>query len=127
MRSRHIYLASTWENRYELRPVRDELERRGHVVTSTWIDVGAVDYPREIGAKRDYDDLVIRACTLVLWPDDLRKKTTGKYVEFGMAIGAGLEIFIVQPETSSCIFVSLQKPWIHRVASFEELYTALEQ
>ena len=123
---RSIYIASSWENRFALRATRDELVRRGHIVTSGWLDVGEVDYPAPEGARRDLLD-ILAADTLVFWPDDLAKKTSGKYVEFGMAVGFGLDVFIVEPSSSTCIFVQLDLENIHRVPSFDALYVALEQ
>lgn len=126
MLSRKIYIASSWSNRYNLRNVRDRLEKAGHRVIARWIDVDEVDYPAPIGAERDLEDLY--ACdTLVFWPDNLVNKTSGKYVEYGFALGVGHDIFIVEPDTCTCIFTQLAPTWqrIKKCKDFEELYTML--
>jgi hypothetical protein len=125
LKTRYIYIASSWENRFVLRPVRDKLIALGHVVTSRWIAVGEVDYPADIGAGRDIADLDA-SNTLVFWPDNMIKQTSGKFVEYGYALAAGHEIYIVQPESTTCIFAKIQRPYVHTVADFDTLYKILE-
>jgi hypothetical protein len=125
MLKRKIYLASSWSNRYFLRNVRDILTTAGHRITSRWIDVGEVDYPPEIGAQRDLIDLDA-ADTLVFWPDNLTERTSGKFVEFGYAIAKHHVIYVVHPESSTCIFNKLQRRTIIDVADFNALYKILE-
>jgi hypothetical protein len=125
LKKRYIYLASRWDNRWLLRPVRDKLVSLGHVVTSRWIDVGEVDYPPDLGAERDIVDLN-DADTMVFWPDNLVERTSGKFVEFGYAIAKGYAIYVVHPESSTCIFNKLQRRTIIDVADFNALYKILE-
>jgi hypothetical protein len=123
---RNIYIASSWKNRYDLRPIRDRIESMGHKVIARWIDVDVEDYGPEIGAQRDLDDLSL-CDTLVFWPDNSTHKTSGKYVEFGFALGLGHEIFLVEPESCTCIFTKLTWPWITRIPKFDDLYEALDK
>jgi hypothetical protein len=125
LKRRRIYLASSWDNRWLLRRVRDELATLGHTVTSRWIDVGEVDYPPDIGADRDIAD-IDNSDTLVFWPDNLIERTSGKFVEYGYAIGKGLDIYVVYPESSTCIFNKLLRHNIIDVADFRTLYKILE-
>jgi hypothetical protein len=125
MLKRKIYLASSWSNRYFLRQVRDILTTAGHHITSRWIDVGEADYPPEIGAERDLIDLDA-ADTLVFWPDNLTTRTSGKFVEFGYAIAKHHAIYVVHPESSTCIFNKLRRSTIIDVADFNALYKILE-
>ena len=124
-KKRWIYLASTWENRFTLRPIANKIESLGHNVTSNWIWIDE-SFDGRTEAIRDYND-INGSCTLVLWPDEHTKHSSGKFVEFGIALAWGLDIFIVDRSTSSCVFFDLDLGRMQFVDNWEGLYKLLER
>ena len=121
-----VYIASTWENRKLLRPTAKHLTTwYNHEVTSTWIyrDNGE---SAEIEAHRDLVD-IDRCDTFVLWPDEKRKHSTGKFFELGYAFAKGKRIIVVDRSTTKCVFLSLYAPeQIQFVSTWQQLYDLLE-
>ncbi len=86
-----IYLASKFETRNEIRPVRDKLWQMGHEVVSTWLD--EVKQPPAMTLdifwkKLALKDLAeIKAADLLVLNTGGPSVTGGKEVEFGFALG----------------------------------------
>lgn len=118
----NIYLASTWENRYVLRPIARQLQQMGHTITSSWIwnDDGGEAAGEAI---RDLDD-IDRASLVIVWPDEQRAKSSGKFVEYGYAVAKDKLIYVV--ERSSCVFFSLVRPNIHYFLHWGQVFSRLE-
>lgn len=119
-----IYLASRWSNQGPLKIQRARLQSLGAEVTSGWLDeVG--DAP-EIAAQRDIDD-IDRADTLLLWPDlsfPVKSLYGGMFVEFGYALAKGKQVWVVEPQTSPCIFIQL--PQVVQFKTWDDLYAAVQ-
>lgn len=101
-----FYLAARWGRKEEMRAVRDDLVALGFEVTSGWID--SLDNsddetgnarPLELcrqDAERDLVDLM-RADVVVSFtePPGIGPMRGGRHVEFGVALGAGKELWVV--------------------------------
>jgi nucleoside 2-deoxyribosyltransferase len=117
----NIYLASSFKNQAFLREIRTKIEAMGHKVTSTWLDEH--DEDKVECAVKDIHD-IDRGDTLIVWPDNLVEKTAGKFVELGYALGTRKAVFMVAPETTTCIFKHL--PQIHHVSTWQDMLGILE-
>lgn len=86
-----IYLAASFDSRFTLRPIRDQLWKMGHDVVSTWLDesvpppgMSTEVFNRKLGLK----DLAESASADLVIVDLLEPSTTGgRYVEYGLALG----------------------------------------
>ncbi len=115
-----IYLASRWMNQQTLRIIGNHLERLGHTITSQWLDE-PLGFELEKAAVRDLAD-IDRAAALVLWPDeDETHHAKGAYAEFGYALGHGKAVYVIAPETSTCIFMKL--PHIKTFPTWDDFYS----
>lgn len=118
----HIYIASTFANRERLRPIRDELQRRGHQVHSRWLDEPD-DPPSSHAAHISLDD-VRKADLLILDTNEHGTKPSqgGRYVELGYTLGLGRHaIWLIGPRTN--VFTYL--PRIRHFETWEEALAAL--
>ena len=120
-----IYTASRFANQLRLHPIREELTKRGHVVTSRWLDE-----PEGMGAQEaaevDLED-VDAADALVLWPDIPNPRPSsfgGLFIEFGYALAKGKYLYVVD-DTCNSIFLEL--PQVHKFSNWELFYTYLSQ
>ena len=85
-----IYLASFFDTRDRLKPIRDSINAMGHEVTGAWIDepntVMGLTYNQEMNmADRDLRD-IDTADLLILDTFDVNPRG-GREVEFGYALG----------------------------------------
>ena len=105
MKAMKVYLAASILRREEMRAYRLDLERQGHLVTSSWLDseeVTQVDNMTEgdqskhyWSAQRDLGD-IRDADTLILFTD--QPSTTGGYhVEFGYAFALCKSMVVIGP------------------------------
>jgi hypothetical protein len=101
----NIYLASRFSRREQMRELAAELRRRGHTVTSRWLETEWVNRPdessaappeyREQYAVIDMDD-VKSADTVVSFteaPGDGSRG--GRHVEFGLAAAWGKRLVVI--------------------------------
>ena len=115
-----IYLAGRYGRRAELAEHASQLRSCGFAVRADWLtgthetldgmvtDVGQAEW-----AKIDLRDIV--ACrTLIAFTEEPRSThgRGGRHVEFGIAIGLGLDIFIVGPREN--VFC-----WLHEVNHYD--------
>lgn len=120
-----IYLASRWKQRLALHPIREEITRLGHVVTSGWLD--EINDPPEWAALRDLHD-VDRADLLILWHElalPIQSLYGGMFVEVGFALGKHKDIWIVEQTEPVCIFTKLQE--IKHFRTWEAVYVELSK
>lgn len=98
-----IYIASFFDTRERLRPVRDELWKLGHEVVSTWLDEAAK--PSSMDTEIFYKKLASKdlaeinsADLLILDTNDLTPRG-GREVEYGFALGRfqSKQVWIVGP------------------------------
>lgn len=92
-----IYIASFFDTRERLFPVRDMLTARGILVTSTWLDeeTGAPVSEYASIALRDIRD-IDRATMVVVDTFDVTPRG-GREVELGYALGTGKKCYSVGP------------------------------
>jgi hypothetical protein len=101
-----IYLCSRYSRRQELVGVREELLRRGHTVTSRWLDTaweekdgtGSSAAPaeyREEFAINDMVDVMKADCLIAFTEGERSGSRGGRHVEFGIALARGLHLIIV--------------------------------
>ena len=117
----------------ELRGYADQLEHHGHVVTSRWIsgEHEALDSEllspinRRLAQKFFEDDmqdlLVADALIAFTEPADSGFSRGGRHVEFGIALAAGLRLFVVGPRENLFYLASR----VRHYWTFEELYLDL--
>lgn len=99
-----VYLAAPYSYKERMREYRDELQKGGIEVTSSWLDEEnspnvhlsdvTVDYLR----KHSYQDVqdVARADSLIFFTDPTKTIVRGgRHVEFGMAVAYHMPIFVV--------------------------------
>lgn len=106
----NIYLAGRYSRRAELDGYRRELESRGYVVTSRWLDGqhqipddgmpvgGRADEYAERFALEDWEDLR-RAEVVIAFTEAPRSTSSrgGRHVELGAALAWGKQVVIVGP------------------------------
>ena len=92
-----IYLAARFSRRFEMQGYRAELQRRGHLVTSRWIDIFAEDERDALKCARiDLQDIDI-ADVVIAFGDEPRSTRSrgGHWVEYGYALASGHRIMLV--------------------------------
>lgn len=97
-----IYIAAKYGRRFELRGLVEELQSKGHEVTSRWIYNGEEQaMTPEAAAAMDLED-VDSAGTVLFFAEPVGSQNTGggRYVELGYALARGKAIVAVQPPTS---------------------------
>lgn len=87
-----IYIASFFNTRQRLRPIRDELWKLGYEITSTWLDETAKPHGmklHEFFRKLAIKDIaeIYRADILIIDTIDVTPRG-GREVEFGVALGS---------------------------------------
>lgn len=126
-----IYLASRYSRLDELQAVRRELHSMGHVVTSRWLngEHQAENDRLEPGAEAErfaYEDLkdVLRAELVISFTEKPRTTSSrgGRHVEFGVALGRGIPVWIIGPREN--VFHCISD--VHQFGSFEQAKAALE-
>lgn len=103
------YLAARYSRREELVKYADALRSMGHTVTSRWLagnhqinDAGLSEEgsaeERERFAQEDWAD-VLAADVLLAFTEPPRSTASrgGRHVEFGIAIGAGIDVAVIGP------------------------------
>lgn len=101
----NLYIASLFDDRIRLRPIRDKLNEMGHKVVSTWLDEADeilandpqtyADTPYDI-AQRDYRQ--IRECDAIVLDTLNVTPRGGREVELGYAVGIGKLAYLVGPK-----------------------------
>ena len=102
-----LYLAAKFEQKMEMRKIRDFLTNEGHEVTSRWLDVEheedkshtVTDEMRIEYAAMDVAD-VLAADALIAFANPRSEPAIGggRHVEFGIALQAGRDIIVVGPK-----------------------------
>ena len=102
-----LYLAAKFEQKMEMRKIRNFLQNDGHEVTSRWIDVEheedkshtVTDEMRVEYAAMDVAD-VLAADALIAFANPRNEPAIGggRHVEFGIALQAGRDIIVVGPK-----------------------------
>ena len=100
-----IYLASYFNTRARLLPIRDAIAVMGHRVVSTWLDEGPEPnegknvLPEEerygLYALRDYQE--IKDCDLLIADTFDVTERGGREVELGYALGKMKQVWVVGP------------------------------
>lgn len=102
-----IYLASRYSRFREMQDYRRDLEARGHIVTSRWINGGhqiddaglsaqAKESERVRFAEEDLADLLAAECVVSFTePPRSTNSRGGRHVEFGVAVGLGKRTIVV--------------------------------
>lgn len=114
----NIYLASFFDTRERLRPIRDKLQEMGHTVVSSWIDeqetvIGLTPQQSRAAASRDLEE--IKACDLLILDTLDENSRGGREVEFGYTLDSMAIAWIVGPTRN--IFHSLAT---HHFTTWEE-------
>jgi hypothetical protein len=104
-----IYLAARYSRRVELCGYRDQLSELGYVVVGRWLDgnhqiddyglsVEAKASERERFASEDLADL-LSSQAVIAFTEIPRSSNSrgGRHVEFGIALGRGMRVFVVGP------------------------------
>jgi hypothetical protein len=102
-----IYIAGRYSRRDEFRQVRDKLVKRGHTVTSRWLDE-TQSLDSQMGEetsdwywKTQRVDLmdIDSAYSVLFFAEDPLVGTPrgGRHVEFGYALGMGIPIHVIGP------------------------------
>lgn len=92
-----MYLAGRWQQRWFIADLAKDIESRGHIVTSRWLQPGHTD-DRTRAALDDLED-VDKADVLVSFTETpaVGYNTGGRHVEFGFAYKAGKLLVIIGP------------------------------
>jgi len=100
-----IYIAASYDRRWQMLKVAATLERAGHEVTSRWIEGGRGGDAPIVSAVEDLIDLA-RAQCLVSFTEDATGKVagaacSGRHVELGVALATGKRLCIVGPRENN--------------------------
>lgn len=97
-----FYLAASAVAQQEMRLYRKELEKRGHKVTSRWLDTDlmtkeqiAIASEFVVGNHGETDLADIRIADALLMFTHWQSTTGGQHVEFGYALGLGKPIVLI--------------------------------
>lgn len=125
-----IYLAGRYGRREQLKQVREVLQKRGHVVTSRWLDTdwetpdgrATTSAPPEYREKYCLIDLedVMAADVVINFTeasDSTAGKRGGRHVEFGVAIAAGKRLIVIGHREN----IFHWHPSVEFFATFEEM------
>jgi hypothetical protein len=125
-----IYIAGRYSRKLEFRDYADTLTRRGHHVTSRWLQetaspdaaMGEESPTAYAGyATVDLED-IDNSDSLLFFSEDPLVGTPrgGRHVEFGYALAGGKFIDVVGPAEN----IFHYRPMVHHYASFEEYLAA---
>jgi nucleoside 2-deoxyribosyltransferase len=99
-----IYLAGKYKWRGVILCIAAKLEKRGHEITSRWLNGSHEDlaeHAQERYAREDFEDIdAAEEFILFQLPVDDPEVSTGRHVEYGYAIGRGKSIIIVGQHSS---------------------------
>jgi hypothetical protein len=93
-----FYFAARFSKRFVLRPLRQQLEALGHIVTSRWLDAEGED-PDNLAlcAGEDLVD-VATADAVVNFTEPPRGNSRGaRHCEFGVGLGLNKRLIIIGP------------------------------
>lgn len=102
----NVYLAARYGRRLEMQAVALRIERRGHTVTSRWIngdhdtlDGDATPYQQRLWAEEDIEDIQAAGVLLTFAeaPGVAGAGRGGRHVELGVALGLGLTVIVIGP------------------------------
>lgn len=121
------YLAARWERQAELQAYRDDLTAIGIRCTSSWLDVVAGSSLASTGDGKTHHDHatndladVAGSDKLILFTEKGATPRNGRMVEFGYALGVGIEVAVIGPREN--LFCHLSD-----VQQFDDWPTALHQ
>jgi len=117
--SRVVYIAARLDRALDVRRIAARLSAMGHRVVSTWqggnhsrrADARLSPVEHHRAAARCYAEIA-RVDTLILLADP---KGRGSLVEFGVAVGRGLVVIVVQPDRY--VTLMLDAPGVIQVAN----------
>ncbi len=112
-----IYVASKFENKYEVKELIKELEALGHTITKDWT-LSTESSPQE--AVEDYNGVINCDIYIGLFEDNLRYQ--GALVEFGIALANNKPIFILGDQLDGMIFMKM--PGITKFRNRDQLLGA---
>lgn len=119
-----VYLASFFNTRSRLLPIRTRLQEMGYEVTSTWLDEpeGSTDKPSlEASQAFAHRDLTQIADSNLLILDTFDETLRGgREVEYGFAMALGIPTVVVGPRRNVFHFLTYQ------FSSWEEALTFME-
>lgn len=98
-----IYLAGSWANRKDLRPIRDKIVALGHTVNSKWIDIEEENEDLKAASIRDIDGILESSLFIV----DTDGVSYGKIWEAGFAYANERIVWIIGKENPTCLFFTL--------------------
>lgn len=102
-----VYLCSRYSRRDQMRSVREELQRQGHVVTSRWLDTNweekdrsgsssaAPPAYRQEYAVKDLEDVAAADCLIAFTEEPGVSGRGGRHVELGFALALGKRVIVV--------------------------------
>lgn len=105
-----IYVAHNFAARDWLRNVvKPELEAVGYRITSRWIsdDSHLEENTQQQSAAHDLEDVEAAGCLFLFTDNYGGRPGRGKYVEFGYALRAGKQVFLIGADQSGCVFYNL--------------------
>jgi len=105
-----LYLAARYSRNEEMRGYRDDLVRRGHVITSRWIDKHGGDLSESVAAEKlntqpgevvkyavaDCEDLN-EADVIISFTSKEGGGKGGRHIEFGLGLAMGKRTIVVGP------------------------------
>lgn len=122
----NIYIAGRYSRRDEFRQVRDKLIKRGHTVTSRWLDeneplnsqMGQHSSEWYVATQCvDLTDVELADAILFFAEDPLvGTPRGGRHVEFGFALGLGQRIHVIGPKEN----VFHYNPMVTHYSSLED-------
>lgn len=127
-----IYLSARYERRLELCGYREQIEQRGHTVTSRWLNGAPVGiealiesddedglWYRVMAAQDDMEDIESSDLLIAFSePPESDASRGGRHVEFGFALALNVPLWVVGPPEN--IF-----HWLTDVRVFPDVETAL--
>jgi hypothetical protein len=116
--SLRVYLASSWEYKDIVKGLMKYLEEKGCTITEDWT---THEDPKreEEWAKRDYQGVEICDVFIIYEP---KKRTSGKYIELGMALAWGKPIYVVGEITTVFRTLIPKKNFFTSFAEFCDSY-----
>ena len=103
-----IYCAGKWEEKHRIQIVQNILRRAGHEITFDWTQQPNTTNEAELNEQCLYDiEGVMSADALVAVLVDEDKylcKSANRYVEIGIAIGAGIPVYILGKPRQDFLF-----------------------
>ena len=99
-----VYLAASFPRLREMRERRADLEKRGHTVTSRWLDhdpdtnyENIPEHAQQRRAWEDWEDVRASNC-FIMFTESPPLSRGGRHTELGLALGLGKQVVIIGPK-----------------------------